>query len=73
MSTEPFEHELRIEGSDRADTRDAIAAALGDLDPETRIRVDPETGVVHVTTDRDTLEVTDALETAGLTVSGMTG
>lgn len=64
------EHELRVTApGDPA----RIEAALRTLDAEARVRIDPATGIVHVTSARDTLEIVAALNAAGLETTAMTG
>lgn len=71
MRDDVRELEMRITGS-RPPEPAAIEAALRGIDPDARVRTDPETGITHVTTRRDTLEVVAALTDAGFEPSAET-
>jgi copper chaperone len=67
------ESEMRIAGAGKPGCMEAVTTAIQALDPEAKVRLDPETGILHVLSRRETLEVTDALTRAGFEVTGMTG
>ena len=69
---EKSEIELRIDevapgGQDR------ILRALAGIDPDASVRIDAGTGIAHLVTRADTLDVVDALRRAGLDCTAMTG
>ena len=72
MSDEMRELEMRIEGRSGPAGADEIEAALRALDSGVRVRIDPATGIVHIETRRDTLEVVAALTEAGFEASAET-
>jgi copper chaperone len=67
------ELELRIAGAGTPGWEAAIEAAIRGLDPHAHARLDAETGIVHVKTTCDTLDLTDAIMRAGFEASAMTG
>jgi hypothetical protein len=72
MSDEIREIEMRVEGPSGPERADAILRVVRQLDPAATVRVDPDTGIVHATTWRDTLEVVAALTAAGLDATATT-
>ena len=67
------ELELRIAGTGDRATAAAIESAIKAFDPQARVRVDPETGIVHAVTGCEALELTEALAKAGFEATAMTG
>ena len=65
------EVELRLDGAAEAAPR--VEELLRQVDPGCGVRFDPRTGVLHITTSLDTLEVTAALARAGYDATAMTG
>ena len=72
MSDEVRELEMRVDGRSGAAGAEEIEAALRSCDPGVRVRLDPATGIVHVRTTRDTLEIAAALSEAGFEASADT-
>jgi hypothetical protein len=50
-----------------------VTKAIQAIDPGARVRLDPDTGILHTMVRRETLEVTDALTQAGFEVTAMSG
>ncbi len=69
---ERSEIELRIDGGGSG-AEDRIRRALAGLDPDAAVRMDAETGIAHLVTRADTLDVVDALRRAGLEATAMPG
>jgi copper chaperone len=67
------EVEMRIAGAKRPGCLDDVTKAIQAIDPGARVRLDPDTGILHTMVRRETLEVTDALTQAGFEVTAMTG
>lgn len=65
MSDEVRELEMRVAGINRDDAVEPIQAALRELDAGAKVRIDGATGILHITTRYDTLEVVAALTEAG--------
>ncbi len=65
------EVELRLDGA--ADAMPRVEELLRQADPRASVRLDPLTGILHVATSLDTLEVTAALARAGYDATAMTG
>jgi copper chaperone CopZ len=72
MSDEVRELEMRVEARSGPAGAGEIEAALRAVDPGLRVRVDPATGIVHIETRRDTLEIVAALTEAGFEASAET-
>jgi copper chaperone len=67
------EVEMRIAGAKRPGCLDDVTRAIQAIDPDARVRLDPDTGIVHTMIRCETLEVTDALTRAGFEVTAMSG
>jgi copper chaperone len=67
------ELELRIAGAGLPGWEAAVEAAIRGLDPTAHARLDAATGIVHVITTCDTLDLTDAITRAGFEATAMTG
>jgi copper chaperone len=67
------ELELRIAGAGLPGWEAAVEAAIRDLDPDAHARLDAATGIVHVTTRCEALDLTDAITRAGFDATAMTG
>ncbi len=65
------ELEFRLGGVSEAAPR--IEDTVRQVDTRAGVRIDPRTGILHVTTSLDTLEVTAVLSRAGYDVTAMTG
>ncbi len=72
MSDEQREIEMRVEGVSRPEDLGRVEAAIRSCDPGATVRLDPETGIIHAASRRDTLEVVAALSKAGLEAKAMT-
>lgn len=72
MSDDIRELEMRIEGISGGEAPGRLQSAVQAIDPGARVRVDAATGIVHVTTRCDTLEVVAALTEAGFEPSAET-
>jgi phage terminase large subunit-like protein len=55
------EVELRIAGTLDAARAESLSAAVRAVDPDASVSLDPATGIVRLTTTRDTLEIVSAL------------
>ena len=64
---------LRIDEVTQAADLARVRAALVELDPTASARFDAETGIVHVSSTREVLDITATLDRAGLRASAMTG
>lgn len=73
MGEDGLELEMRIEGLDTPDGFAKADRALRSLDPAATLRFDDTTGIAHLRTRSQALEVEDALTRAGLTVTAATG
>lgn len=73
MKDEPGEIELRVADAAAPGTMERVEASARALDGSAKVRLDPETGIVHVRTSCDTLDLVAALEKAGLDVTAPTG
>lgn len=73
MADDRMELEMRIEGLGTAAGQQGAERALQALDPGATLRVDDASGIAHVTTTCQTLEVEDALTRAGFEVTAATG
>ncbi len=74
MSQDPaIELEMRIDGMDRDGVPARVDAALRALDPSATMRLDRSTGITHVSTSCQALEIEDALARAGIEVTAATG
>lgn len=71
MAGDMKEVELRLDGA--AETAPRIEHLLQQIDPGAGVRLDSRTGILHVTTSLDTLEVTAALARAGHDATAMSG
>jgi copper chaperone len=67
------ELELRIAGAGKPGWEAAVEAAIRGLDPQAHARLDAVTGIVHVTTRCEALDLTDAITRAGFDATAMTG
>ena len=72
MSDEVRELEMRIDGIVGGTVPEPFIAAIRGVDPGGMARVDPETGIVHIITRCDTLEIVAALASAGFEASAET-
>jgi hypothetical protein len=73
MHTDQKELEMRIDGLGSEPVRDAALQALRRLDPDATLRRDEVSGIAHIVTTFQALEVEDALVRAGLQVTATTG
>jgi hypothetical protein len=73
MHTDRKELEMRIDGLGSEPVRDAALQALRRLDPDATLRRDEVSGIAHIVTTSQALEVEDALVRAGLQVTATTG
>lgn len=65
MSDDIRELEMRVAGISGDEAVGSIQAALRELDPGASVRMDHATGILHIMTRYDTLEVVAALTEAG--------
>lgn len=73
MATDRRELAMRVAGSVDPGGAERVAAALRATDPGAAARLDPATGILHISTSRDSLEVEAALAAAGFDVTAATG
>jgi hypothetical protein len=64
---ESREVELRIAGIEEAGRAEGLSKAVRAIDPDASVSIDPATGIVHLRTTGDTLEIVGALSLAGTT------
>lgn len=67
------EHEMRVTRNGAAAGEGELRDALRQVDPTAIVRLAPETGIVHVQSVRDTLDLVDALGKAGFEAGAATG
>ncbi|WP_375458373.1 hypothetical protein [uncultured Enterovirga sp.] len=73
MNDDTIELEMRIDGLDTEGGLRHAEEVLLSLDPDATLRLDPETGIAHLRTTRQALEIEDAMTRAGLQVTAATG
>jgi copper chaperone len=64
---------MQVEGMTCQDCVETVTRTIHKLDPAAEVEVDLEHGRVHVTTRAQSIEVAEALNTAGYPASAMTG
>ena len=69
---ERSEIELRVDGV-APGGEEPVRRALEGVDPDAAVRIDGTTGIAHILTRADTLDIVDALRRAGLDATAMTG
>ena len=73
MVGEKREIELRVDGVTGEADLHRVRTAVAELDPAASVHLDDSTGIIHIETSCETLEVTSRLGAVGMSVRAMTG
>jgi copper chaperone len=64
---------MKVDGMTCEGCADTVRRTIEKLDPQARVQIDLDRGLVSARTCADTLEVTDAITKAGYNATGMMG